>query len=312
MKLVCVTPNPALDRLLVVPGFHAGSVCRADTTHLRAGGKGLNVGRALVRLGLEPVCAGIVAGRTGQAVVELAEADGLCLSGIWTAGETRATTVVIDTDGTSTVINEPGPEITPADWTRFVGHIVQISADARGVSISGSLPPGVPNGGLASLIASVGGPARSQVWVDTSGDGLREAIAASPWGIKVNAAEAAAALELPILSLHDAWRAAHVIHKEGIAVVVITLGVNGSVAVSGEGTWVACPPDVNAISAVGSGDCFLAGSMVACAKGETLADALRLATACGAANAMSAEVGNFAPEVLPELMARTSVEKIEM
>jgi len=315
MKLVCVTPNPALDRLLVVPGFHAGGVCRADTTQLRAGGKGLNVGRALVRLGLVPQCASVLAGRTGQTMVDLSEEDGLCLSGIWTAGETRSTTVIIDTDGTSTVINEAGPEITHADWARFVEHIVQISADASAVSISGSLLPGIPDGGLTSLIALLGREAHRPVahrpvWVDTSGPALSDAIRACPWGIKINAAEAAAALKSPIRSTEEAGRAAHRIHEAGVAVVVITLGATGAVAVNADGAWAARPPDVDAVSAVGSGDCFLAGMMAACTKGAKLADALRLATACGAANAMCREVGDLAPEVLPELMARTTVETI--
>lgn len=311
MKLVCVTPNPALDRLMEVHGFRAGGVWRTTSLQLRAGGKGLNVARALVRLGLSPVCAGILAGRTGQAIVELAEADGLCLSGIWAAGETRSTTVVNDPDGTSTVINEAGPEIAHADWARFVDHSVTLSQDAVAISISGSLPPGVPNGGLASLIARLTKAADNPVWVDTSGDVLREAIAARPWGIKINAAEAAAVLDLPIRNAKEARCAAHKIHDAGIAVAVVTLGANGAVAVDGEGTWVARPPTLDTVSAVGSGDCFLAGLMAAYAKGENLADALRLATACGAANAMCSEVGDFAPAALSDLMTRTIVEKIE-
>ena len=124
MRVLCVTPNVSVDRVMTVPGFAAGGVWRAQSVHAVCGGKGVNVARAVRRLGHDALCAGPIAGHAGRYAAEQAAAEGL--NACWTVGpgETRTCTIVVH-DGASTVINEPGSALPRQDWRRFVGDVVR-------------------------------------------------------------------------------------------------------------------------------------------------------------------------------------------
>ena len=206
IMILTVTPNVALDRTLRVPGFTAGGVWRARDVHTAAGGKGLNVARALLRLGRPARCTGLVGGDAGRQVAMLAEAERLSAHWTWIVGETRTSVIVVGDGGQSTVINEPGPLLADAEWARFVDDVATAASECRFVCISGSLPAGCPPGGLARLIAAAGA---ERVWVDTSGPALAEAVAVAPFGIKINGEEAQALLGSPIRNPREAIWAAH-------------------------------------------------------------------------------------------------------
>lgn len=300
MKVLCVTPNVAVDRTLRVPAFRDGGVWRAAEVLTACGGKGINVGRALLRLKARPVCAGILAGHGGRLAAALAEAEGLPAHWTWIEGETRTSMIVVGDRGRTTVVNEPGPVIDDDGWARFVAAVAALAPAADGVCISGSLPPGCPRRGLSALIAAASGDGRP-VWIDTSGPALAEAIEAAPFGIKVNADEAAALLGRPVASPAAAASAAALIRARGVGEVAITLGEQGGILASAAGTWHAVPPPVRTVSAVGSGDCFLAGLLVGRRDdrpGETPVEGLRLAVACGMVNAQDISV---APPILGTL-----------
>ena len=292
MKVLCVTPNVAVDRILRVPAFCDGGVWRAAEVLTACGGKGINVGRALLRLKAQPICAGILAGHGGRLAAVLAEAERLPAHWTWVEGETRTSMIVVGDHGRTTVVNEPGPKIDADGWARFVADVAALATAAETVCISGSLPPGCPRQGLTALIAAASGDGRP-VWVDTSGPALAEAIAAVPFGIKVNAEEAAVLLGRPVASPVAAASAAALIRARGVDEVAITLGEQGGVLVNAAGTWHAMPPPIRTVSAVGSGDCFLAGLLAGRKddrSGEASIAGLRLAVACGAANAQDIAV----------------------
>lgn len=298
MAILCITPNPAIDRVLAVDGFTAGGVWRAHRVEERAGGKAVNVARVLRALRLAAVCCGLLAGEAGARLAALAAGEGLDARWTWAAppvaGETRVTTVIVDDAGRTTVINAPGPAIAAADWARFIGDAAAAAADAWQVCISGSLPPGAPPAGLVQLAAAVRGDGRP-VWLDSSGAALAAATAAGGVNIKVNAEEAGALLggSAAPVSPSAALAAARQIQARGCPSVVITLGAAGAVLASAAGAWLATPPPIAAVNPVGSGDAFLAGLLAALRAGAGEADALRRATACGVANALS-----FAPGVI--------------
>jgi 1-phosphofructokinase family hexose kinase len=292
MTILSVTPNVAIDRTLSVPGFAAGGVWRARDVHSAAGGKGLNVGRALWRLGRPVRCAGLLGGPTGRRVAMLAEAENLPARWTWIEGETRTSVIVVGSGGAATVINEPGPAISDAEWARFVVDVAAEAMECAAVCISGSMPSGYPGGGLARLIAAAGEGVRP-VWVDCSDAALAEAVAAAPAGIKINGEEAGTLLGRPVRNPGEAIRAAREILRRGPSVVAITMGSDGAVLVNDAGEWQAVPPEIDSINPVGSGDCFLAGLVAGLCDGQGEAEALRLATACGAANAMTMRAGDI-------------------
>ena len=292
----------------MVPGFSAGGVWRAEEVAITAGGKGLNVARAFGRLGQPAHVAGLLGGRTGDRVAALAEAAGV--SARWTRinGETRTCIILADGRGGSTVVNEPGPRIDADDWHRFADDVKHLAADAGIVAISGSLPPGAPPAAIRCLIEAT--PA-VPVWVDSSGDALADAIAAQVYGIKVNATEAGAVVG-SVVSAADALSAAEILRRKGVRRVAITLGAEGAVLLDDTGAWQAAAPPVKIRNAVGGGDCFLAGLLAAFARGEGPEAALRLATACGSANAATLPVGEIDPSEVGELLPEIAVRQVEL
>jgi 1-phosphofructokinase family hexose kinase len=309
--IVAVTPNAALDRTLVVPGFGGGGVLRPQEQITAAGGKGVNVARAAAILGGDAACAGFVAGHSGRLLVDLLRAEGLASR--WTAlepddgRETRNCLILVDADsGQVTVINEHGPTVSAADWQRLTADIGALAESAGAVALCGSLPPGSPLDAFAALIAATR-DSGTPVWVDTSGGALRAALIPGA-RIKVNHEEAAALLGVDVPQTPQAVAAvANGIQRVTGAPVVITRGADGALYVDGVTALLATPPRVKAASAVGSGDSFLAGLLVALERGDTPADALRLAVGAGAANAMSVGGARFTQPDALRLAAETRI-----
>ena len=305
--ILCITPNVAVDRTLLVPDFKPGGVSRAVEVIVAAGGKGINVARAIRIFGEEAVCAGFLGGHSGRLVADLAAQEGLKGSWTWIEGETRTCVIVIKpNDDDATVINEPGPTISGADWSRLRRDVLQQAGQAECVCLSGSLPLGAPAGAPADLIQAVRETGRP-IWVDTSKAALRAAMSAQPAGLKVNAVEVGDVLGRKVHNVETAFAAAAEIQRFGIRAVVLTLGRAGAVLATEAGRWWAQPPEVEIVSSVGSGDVFLAGLVTGLVAGAPPAEALRRAVAAGTANALQAGGGAFSLPDFEAVLARTRV-----
>jgi 1-phosphofructokinase family hexose kinase len=308
--ILCLTPNPALDRLLVAPGYRTHEVVRVRESAALAGGKGNNVARAIRTLSPHtPVmCAGFLGGAAGRLVADLAERDGFGAAWTWIEGETRTCTILVDPDSRhSTAVNEAGPTVGAADWARLQNDVVAQAARAECVSVSGSLPPGSPPQALAALLRNVraAGPA---VWVDTSGPALLEALSVSGLHLKVNAAEAGAVLGREVATIDTAMDAATSLRTlSRAAKVVITLGARGAVLVNEAGRWHVAPPAIIAVNTVASGDAFLGGLLCAALRKLDAPEALRWGAAAGAANAASSGGARFTLEGFHARLAEARV-----
>ncbi len=306
MRVLCVTPNPSVDRIVTVPGFTAGGVWRAASVHAVCGGKGVNVARAVLRLGHEALCVGPIAGHAGRFAAEQAAAEGLPARWTRVVGETRTCVAVVH-DGRSTVVNEPGLDLAPIDWRRFVNDAREAARAADAVTIGGSLPPGLQPGAINGLIAAVR-RAGVQVWIDTSGHALVDAVGAGVGGIKVNGAEATALLGRAVGDVRAAAAAARAIRGRGRRPVVITLGAAGAVLVADDGAWCAEPPPITPVNPTGAGDSFLAGLVTAPV--DTAPEALRWAVAAGAADVLRPTPGTLDAADVARIAARTEVTSL--
>ncbi|MEN9937228.1 MAG: hypothetical protein RLZZ387_3807 [Chloroflexota bacterium] len=308
--LLCLTPNPAIDRVLVVPGFRNAEVCRVAERRDQAGGKGLNVVRAFRTLGLDARATGPLGGDTGRAIAALAAAEGLPSDWAWLPeGESRICVLVTDPAAHDTLtINEPGPQLSQAAWQSVAAHIRAAASDAEALTSSGSLPPGVSPAAFLELLAEVG--AARPVFLDTSGPALRAALDLPLAMLKINAHELGEALGRELVTPAEAAAAAQEARSRGPATVVVTLGRQGAVAVSAEGAWWACPPAIKPVSPVGSGDAVLSGVATGVLRGQMLPDALRLGVACGTANALVLGAGIMRPEDVERIGAATQVETL--
>ncbi len=309
--LLTVTPNPAIDRTIHVPQLTVGAVHRATKVIQGAGGKGLNVSRAARTLGYRVLTTGLLAGGTGQIVADLAQTEGLAADWYWLkAGETRVCSLLNEDSGKDTVINEPGPTVSAEGWGSFAQHIRGLATQAGAVALTGSLPPGIAPEVMGALARSLVAPERA-IYLDTSGPALAEALA-RPGGlcIKVNRAELAAGLNLAGQSPKQLIEAAQTLLANGAALVVVTLGPEGALAITPEGCWQATPCPVEVVSTVGSGDSLLAGLAVARLEGRPLEAALSLGVACGAANALTKLPGRFERKRAEELLKQIDVSRL--
>src|SRR5215510_4126069 len=166
--ILCITPNPAIDRTLIVPNLLVGDVHRAERIIVAAGGKGLNVARTIHTLGGEPMCLGFVGGHSGRLLADLAQNEGINSSWTWTNSETRTCTILISQNGDATLINEPGMPVSKSDWARLQADVGKHISAAGLVCICGSLPPNSTDDDLCGLLDVLMSSGK-QVWADTSG-----------------------------------------------------------------------------------------------------------------------------------------------
>ncbi|WP_406343871.1 1-phosphofructokinase family hexose kinase [Streptomyces sp. NBC_00648] len=303
--ILTVTLNTALDITYRVPELvpHAGH--RVDEVTERPGGKGLNVARVLAALGHESVVTGFVGGRTGAVLRELlaplTPVDAL----VPVAGTTRRTIAVVDTaTGDTTQLNEPGPQITADEWEAFLTAYEPLLRQADAVALCGSLPPGVPVGAYADLVRRARA-ADVPVLLDTSGEPLRRGLAARPDLIKPNLDELAR-----LTGSREPLRAARDARRRGAHAVVASLGPEGMVAITPDGTWQATPPAPVRGNPTGAGDSAVAALLSSLVEGAPWPSRLRRAVALSTATVLAPVAGEFDAKAYEELLTQVRVESL--
>jgi 1-phosphofructokinase family hexose kinase len=305
--ILCITPNPAVDRTLIVPRLDAGEVHRAQQVIVAAGGKGLNVARTIQILGREPLCMGFAGGHMGRLLAALAQKEGFDSAWTWTKAETRTCTILVAPSGDATVINEPGMPVAPSDWKQFQLDVNKHISAAKLVCLSGSLPPDASTEDLQGLLNTliVSG---KQTWVDTSGRTLSTVLSRPALCIKVNGGEIGEALGFEVNDVASSKRALIELGERGHPAALITLGSAGALLSTPNGRWHAQGPRVSVVSTVGSGDAFLGGLVSALDRGADWSGALCDAVAAGTANTLSAGGGQFKLQEFEAIRAQVQVQ----
>ncbi|MFF5440907.1 1-phosphofructokinase family hexose kinase [Streptomyces achromogenes] len=302
--ILTVTLNTALDITYRVRSLRPHASHRVSEVAERPGGKGLNVARVLAALGHEVTVTGFAGGHTGAVLrAMLAEAPGAPADALVpVSGATRRTVAVVDErTGDTTQLNEPGPQISPAEWAAFLGRYQELLPGASAVALCGSLPPGVPVGAYAGLVRaarSAGVP----VLLDTSGEPLRRGVAARPDVIKPNTEELA-----ELTGSHEPLRATQDARRRGAHAVVASLGADGLLAVTPEGHWRAAPPAPVHGNPTGAGDSAVAGLLSGLVERLPWPDRLARAAALSAATVRAPAAGEFDHAAYTELLGRVRV-----
>ncbi len=309
-KIICVTPNAALDRTMVVNDFAIGHISRIGKAVAVPGGKGLNFMRAARILGGQPLAMGLLGGHTGRMVAAMVAEDGYEAAWTWFAGETRACTIIANREGVSTVINESG-QIAPADWQALATDIGRAAerADINTICLCGSLPLGAPADAPFALVARLNSLG-ARVWVDSSGSALANAIKAKPYAIKVNRDELAAALGAKLHETRDILSAARRLLADGVSLVVVSLGADGALLQCEGGAFKASPPAIQTVDPIASGDCLHAGIVTALAAGHGFGEALRRGVAAGTVNALYAGGAQFPFAHFQAVLRQTRLESV--
>jgi 1-phosphofructokinase family hexose kinase len=312
--IVTVTVNAALDRTLTVPVFQIGFRHRSSDVLTLAGGKGINVARALKRLDVPVVATGLSGGRTGTRIVEELTAEAILNDFVRIAAESRTSTAVVDpTSGTYTEINEWGPEVSVSELETLTEKLHYLSRGADFVVLAGSLPRKVPTTFYADTIREL---TRRDVRVvlDSEGEALRAAVEAAPFLVSPNQREAEQLVGQELEDDDDFLMALDAIAELGPRNVLITLE-NGCFARLRLGRKTrrlrALAPHVEPVSRVGSGDVLLAQFLAAIVDELHLEDAVRIAVAAGAASVREVGAGRFDPQVAAAVAANVELADLQ-
>lgn len=277
--IVTVTLNPSLDRTIEVDALVRGAVHRAGRVRLDAGGKGVNVARALAGNGRKVRAVFPSGGRDGEELAALLTAARIDHAAVPIGDSVRTNVSIVEPDGAVTKLNTPGPVLRGVELEALIGALLETCYDGGWVACSGSLPPAVPADTYARLTTELHAVG-CRVAIDTSGEALSAALPAGPDLVKPNRDELSAAVGRPVTTLGEAVAAAEELRRLGAAAVLASLGGDGALLVDRDGAVHGEAPVRSVRSAVGAGDATLAGFL---AGGGHGAGALRLALAWGAA-----------------------------
>lgn len=281
--IVTLTPNPSVDRTVSVTNLQRGEVHRATASRIDPGGKGVNIARALTAHKAQTLAVLPAGGPEGHLLDELLAEAGIEVTIVPIVGSTRANVALVEPDGTTTKINEPGPVLLGSEVEALLaGAEATLPDRPLWLVASGSLPPGVDDTLYAGLVRRCRN-AGVRVAIDASGPPLRHAVSAGPDLIKPNHEELEELVDRPLPTLRDVLAAATDIVTHGVTTVVVSLGRDGALLVTPTETALAFASIRAPMSTVGAGDALLAGYLYATGNGSTAQDALRTGVAWGAA-----------------------------
>jgi 1-phosphofructokinase family hexose kinase len=308
-------PNLTLDRIVRIEELRPGDVQRFSEAVVAPGGKGANVARVAGVLGFPATLVALAPGRTGRAVVELLHDEGLHVESVTIEGEARAASIVLESSGRITVLNEPGPTIRREDWDAYEYSVAGLLPGHAFLVCIGSTPSGTPTDAYARLVrlaADRGVPAL----VDAAGDSLAAALGAGPDLVTPSLAEAEDVLHgsrrQPATEgspdVRDrALEAAAALVERGARTAVVTTASGVAVDRGAERWWVNAPRVV-VRNPIGAGDSLVGGLVGSLEGGHDLRAALSLGIAAASASAETDLPGLVAPERVRALAPGVTIQ----
>lgn len=289
--ILTVTVNPAVDVTVTLPSSGELRMRRSTNCILSAGGKGVNVARALRALRARVLAVGLAGGGPGALLRKLLRDEKIPCAFVRTREPARVNfTLLGPRSGRGGRVLGDGPRLTAGEIRRFESRYRRWLRGRRLVVLSGRNAAGAPVDWYARLVRLArreGVPAA----VDTSGAPLLAALKARPFLVKPNREEAEEVLGIRLDSPANIKEAVRRLHARGVRVVLLSLGRRGAVGSDGKEIWRARPPRILSKNDVGCGDAFLGGFIQARGGGKSLPEALRFAVACGTAGALNSTPG---------------------
>ncbi len=285
--ILTITLNPAVDVATHVPAVIAGPKLRCAAPRYDPGGGGVNVARAVQKLGGAARALVAVGGPMGQRLVSLLATEGVPALPIVVSGETRQSFAVTDgATGAQYRFGVPGEHLTAQDADRLLTEIAAHTTHNSYVVISGSVAPGLPED-MQSRIIAIAAEKHARVVVDTSSRALDRLIGAPTtpvYLLRVDQSEAAEAANHHMDTVADSVAFATDLVARGVAEIIVTgRGAEGSVLVSRDQRFFCHAPKVTVRSKIGAGDAFVGAMTLTLARGGTADAALRWGVAAASA-----------------------------
>ena len=287
-SVVTLTMNPALDESTSVEYVIPDRKLRCQAPTYEPGGGGINVARAIRKLGGDALACFPVAGPAGALLTQLLDAEGVRQRAVPNAGWTRENLNVLEgVSGRQFRFCLPGPTLGDAEWPAFLDWLRELEPAPDFVVASGSLPPGVPDdfyGRVAAVARRIG----SRLVLDTSGPALVRAVEHGVYLLKPSRHEFETLMgESEVEEAQLASLGASAIKRGWCEILVLSLGAGGAAWVTGEECERLAAPAVPIKSSVGAGDSMVAGIVLSLARGRSLREAVRYGVAAGAAAVMN-------------------------
>ncbi|MCH8980144.1 MAG: 1-phosphofructokinase family hexose kinase [Armatimonadetes bacterium] len=308
--ILSVTLNPCIDQTLYVEGLAPHDTNRVTRAETDAGGKGVNLSRVAVEMGGDSLAIGFLGGGAGAYVRRVLDLQGVRHDFVEIAGDTRTNFSVEDGSGEPpTTFNAKGPSISPEEWDALLQKVREHSEGAGWVALGGSIPQGVPVEAY-KLLGIAAKAAGAKLALDSDGEAMRRGLEAKPHLIKPNGPEAGRLLGRKVETVEEAVFAAEELRQymDPDGVCVVSLGADGAVMSSQEGTYIGRPIAVEAKSTIGSGDSLVGAMLQALEQGAGLSEALRAGMAAGAATATTGGAEIASRSKVDELLASALVQ----
>lgn len=286
-NIVTITFNPCIDKSTCVPSLIPEKKLQCSVPKLEPGGGGINVARALRKLGEDAIAVFPSGGYTGKFFNHLIDLENITCKIIEIKNETRENIIVLDQSINAQYrFGMPGSELSEAEWTACLQAVEEIN-NIEFIIASGSLPPGVPVNIYARL-AEMAKRKSAKLIVDTSGEALKEAVKKGVYLLKPNMGELAYLAGKDKLLPEDVATVSKEIIEKGLCeVMVISMGMAGATLITKYSTDIITAPGVTRKSTVGAGDSMVAGIVFFLSLGKSLLEAAKFGVACGTAATMN-------------------------
>ena len=309
MKIVTLTLNPAFDVHCFIKAFAPYHENLASITENEAGGKGVNISRALTSCGVENLAFVVLGEENGESFVKRLEADGMKYRAISVSGRIRENITVHTDNAPETRISFEG-FVAPADLLDQVSKALDGEIDSDTViTFTGRNPSGIGMSETQEFIRKAKDKG-AKIVIDSRSFSLDDLKAARPWLIKPNQEEISQYLGREIETFDEVISAAKELYEEGIENVMISLGGRGALLVCADGVFLATPPQIDVKSTIGAGDSSIGGFLAAAKCGASAEDRLRYATAYGTAACMTEGTRPPQKEDVTSLLNEIKTKKI--
>jgi 6-phosphofructokinase 2 len=299
-SIITLTVNPSLDKSTHFSELVPEKKIRCEKPRYDAGGGGINVSKAISKLGGNSLCVFTSGGSIGELLEELVAKEGIESHVIKTKSWTRENFIAFENSTKAQYrFGFPGNEISEEEKDTILSTISELKTNY--LVISGSLNEGL-QANFYQKIIEIAKKSGTKIIVDTSGEALEKVVETGVYLIKPNIGELAKLIGLERLELPEVEQAAKDLIANGSAeIVVVSLGADGAMLVSKDETHLVKAPKVEKKSTVGAGDSMVGGMVWALSQNKTLKEVIQLGVCCGTAATMNEGTQLFKKEDVEKL-----------